>query len=269
MSWNFAGARHMQLGLFLRRALITSVRRGTVFPDRVAAVIVVAAVVAGCVLFWDRLGWDRTTIAGRPGSACRPSAWSSVILALLAMGLVSGEVASSIASERDRKSLDSLLATRLSSAEIVLGMMVAGLVRSANWLAATLPVVVLIAIVGGVQPPLVLLTAAGVGSSMFAAGGSRVAVSVYAPNRAKATAVGVGLLICVDRCSPHRPSFSCPACGLAAPGGFFTLSTGWSTAARPGWRWALFCRSLVPRPFGLDRGTLADDRAASIAAARC
>ena len=53
----------MQLGLFLRRALITLVRRGTVFLDRVAAVMVAATVVAGCVLFWDRLGWERTTIA--------------------------------------------------------------------------------------------------------------------------------------------------------------------------------------------------------------
>ena len=42
----------MQLGLFLRRALITFARRGTVFKDRVATVIMVLAVVAGCVLVW-------------------------------------------------------------------------------------------------------------------------------------------------------------------------------------------------------------------------
>ena len=46
----------MQLGLFIRRELITWARRGTVFPDRVAAVIVVAAVVAGCVLVLGSIG---------------------------------------------------------------------------------------------------------------------------------------------------------------------------------------------------------------------
>ena len=63
------GTPHMQLGLFLRRALITLARRGTVFQDRVAAVIVVAAVVAGCVSFWDRtgLGPDHDCRGGRFG----------------------------------------------------------------------------------------------------------------------------------------------------------------------------------------------------------
>ena len=120
------------------------------------------------------------------------------------------------------------------AAEIVLGMMVTGLVRSANWLAATLPVVVLVAIVGGVQPPLVLLTAAGLGSCVFAGAALAVAVSVYAPNRSRAIAVGIGLLIAwLD--FPSLSSFSCPACGLAPPVLASMPSTGWSIAARPGW----------------------------------
>ena len=97
--------------------------------------------------------------------------------------------------ERDCKSLDSLLATRLSTAEIVLGMMLTGLVRSTNWLAAALPVVVLVSIVGGVPPLLVLLTAAGLWSSLFAAAALNVAVSAYAPSRSKAKSVGIGLLL--------------------------------------------------------------------------
>jgi hypothetical protein len=43
------------------------------FRDGVAAVTL-AAVLAGCVLFWDRLGWDRATSGDRhctPGSTLR------------------------------------------------------------------------------------------------------------------------------------------------------------------------------------------------------
>ncbi len=157
--------------------------------------ILVVAVVAGCVLFWDRMGWDRTTIAGAAWFGHSTFGLLVVAQALIAMSIFFGQVAPSIASERDRKSLDSLLATRLSTAEIVLGTMVSGLVRSANWLAATLPVVVLIAIVGGVHPTAGSVAAAVVGSSVFAAGALAVAVSVYAPNRPKAISVGIGLLL--------------------------------------------------------------------------
>ena len=96
----YAGGPHMQLGLFLRRALITFVRRGTVFQDRVAAVIVVVAVVGGCVLFWDRLGWERTTIAGAALFGLSTFGLLAVILASIAMALAGARVPS-IALERE------------------------------------------------------------------------------------------------------------------------------------------------------------------------
>ena len=74
-------------------------------------------------------------------------------------------------------------------------MMVMGLVRSANWLAAALPVVVLIAIVGGIPPTLLMLTAAGLGSCAFTAAALAVAVSVSAPNRSRALSASIGLLV--------------------------------------------------------------------------
>ncbi len=89
----------MQLGLFLRRALITFVRRGTVFKDRVAAVIMVVAVVAGCILFWDRLGWERTTIAGAAMFGLSTFGLLVGILTLIAMSLSYARATPSIASE--------------------------------------------------------------------------------------------------------------------------------------------------------------------------
>ena len=51
----------MSVGPFLWRELITSVRRGTAFSDRRSAVVLMTAVVAGCVVVWNRWGWDRAS----------------------------------------------------------------------------------------------------------------------------------------------------------------------------------------------------------------
>src|SRR4051795_6167854 len=131
----------MSLGPFLRRELITSVRRGTAFSDRRNAVVLVTAVVAGCVVVWDRWGWDRISVDGATSFAHSTFGLVVAAQALLVLGLVPARVAPSIASERDRKSLDSLLATRFSAADVVLGVMGAGLLRSTNDLAALAPVI--------------------------------------------------------------------------------------------------------------------------------
>src|SRR6516164_6492738 len=137
-------------GPFLKREMVTSVRSARVIRDRLIALLLVAGVVAGCVFVWDRWGWDRTSVSGAAWFALVAFGLTAFAQAGIAIGLVVGSVAPSIASERDRKSLDSLLTTRFSSAEIVAGTMVAGLLRAANALAATLPIVVLMVFVGGV-----------------------------------------------------------------------------------------------------------------------
>ena len=237
----------MQIGLFIRRELITWARRGTVFPERVAAVIVVVALVAGCVLFWDRLGWERTTIAGAAQFGLSTFGLLMVIQTVLAMALAGR---SSIAVERECKSLDSLLATRLSSAEITLGMMAAGLVRSANWLAAALPVAIVVAIAGGIQPLLVLLTLFGLGSSVLTAVAVTAVVSIYAPNRARATAVGAGLVVCwLD--IPIISEFLQPRVWPSIPGWLLHALHGVVDSSPAGVGTGAFLPVLVPRPFGL------------------
>jgi ABC-type Na+ efflux pump permease subunit len=239
--------RHMQLGVFLRRALFTSVRRGTAFQNRVAAVILSAGVVAGCVLFWDRCGWDRTTVAG---AALFGHSTFGVLIASLALFAMALAGAPSIASERDCKSLDSLLATRLSAAEIVLGMMVPGLVRSTSWLAAALPVVVVVAIVGGVPPLLVLLTAAGLGSSLLAAAALNAASSAYVPSRTKAVSVGIGLLLAWTDL-PLLAELMLPRVWPGSPRWLVHVFQ-WLVDSHPaGVGLGAFLPTLVPRPFGL------------------
>ena len=113
----------------------------------------------------------------------------------IAIGLVVGQVAPAIASERDRKSLYALLTTQLSSAEIVVGTMAAGLLRAANGLAAALPLVVLMVFLGGVDPGLVLLSGAGLASTALAAAAISVVASVGARTRGRAVSIAVGLVL--------------------------------------------------------------------------
>ena len=185
----------MVLGPFLRREMITSVRSARVIRDRLIALLLVTAVVAGCVVVWDEWGWDRTSV--------REAAWFALVAfgliafaqAGIAIGLVVGSVAPAIAAERDRKSLDALLATQLSSAKIVVGTMAAGLLRAANGLAATLPVVVLLVFLGGVDPWLVLLSGAGLASTALAVAAISVVASVGARTRSRAVSVAAGLVL--------------------------------------------------------------------------
>ena len=139
----------MLLGPFLRREMITSVRSARVIRDRLIAVSLVTGVVAGCVLVWDQWGWDRTSVSAAAWFALVAFGLTAFTQAGIAIGLVVGQVAPAIASERDRKSLDALLTTQLSSAEIVVGTMAAGLLRAANGLAAAFPLVVLMVFFSG------------------------------------------------------------------------------------------------------------------------
>src|SRR4051812_20506206 len=102
---------HMGLGPFLRREQLTSVRRGRAYYDRLGALVLVMAIVAGCILAWEWLGWERDSVAGAATFGRLTFAMIVVAQVGLAIVLAAGQVAPGIASERDRKSLDALLAT--------------------------------------------------------------------------------------------------------------------------------------------------------------
>jgi ABC-type transport system involved in multi-copper enzyme maturation permease subunit len=176
----------MSLGPFLRRELVVSVRRGTAFSDRRGAVVLTAVVVAGCFVAWDWWGWDRASVAGAASFALATFAWIVASQAVLALWLVPALIAPAIASERDRQSLDSLLATRLSASDIVLGTLGAGLLRYGNGLAALVPVLTLIVFLGGIDLRLVLLAAVGLASTAIALAALAVVVSAGARTASRA-----------------------------------------------------------------------------------
>ena len=147
----------MLRGPFLERMRITSARRASTVWDRAIVAAVAAGLVAGVVVTWDWNDWDRASVSGSMQCALAAFAALIAVEVILGLGIVVGEVSPGAALERDKKMLDALLATRLSSAEIVLGMLAAGLVKSLTCVSAMLPVLVLLVYLGGIDPRLVLL----------------------------------------------------------------------------------------------------------------
>src|SRR4051794_31932866 len=121
----------MAIGPLLRREDVVSIGGRTLFPGRLPAAAPAGGVVGGGLTVWDWKGWDRVSVAG--AAAFSHVAFGLVVAAqvCMAIGFVL-PTARVIASERDKKTLDALLATRLSSPQFVLGLVAAGLFRFAN-----------------------------------------------------------------------------------------------------------------------------------------
>jgi len=183
----------MSLGPFLKRELMTSSWRNEMFRHRVITVAIV--VLALGVLFpaWSFGGRERSTVSGMAQFGLMAFALLVVIVGCLTLGLVIAEIAPAIAAKRDKKTLDLLLTTRLTSAEIVLGTVVARLCRCAVWLGATAPVVVLVVVLGGIDPLLALLAGACLVSWGVILAALSAAVSVCSSTAARAFALAVAL----------------------------------------------------------------------------
>jgi len=89
-------------------------------------------------------------------------------------------VAGVVADERQRKTLDYLLASCLSSGEIVLGKMAARVVLLGVFLGVGLPIFSMLSVFGGVDPNLVVLYFAASASTAFFLSAASVALSVHA-----------------------------------------------------------------------------------------
>jgi ABC-type transport system involved in multi-copper enzyme maturation permease subunit len=84
-----------------------------------------------------------------------------VLQGIVTIVLVPNLVAGAITEEKERKTLPFVLGTELSSSEIVLGKLGARLLQFAVWIAAGLPVLFLLTLLGGVDPVWVMLAEGG------------------------------------------------------------------------------------------------------------
>lgn len=240
----------MSIGPFLRLEYAGSIERGELFRDRLRAAVPLGLVLALALVVWDWNGWDRASVAGAATFAHVAFGLVVAVQACLAVALVF-PVARMIALERDRKTLDALLATRLSSLQIVVGVMAAGLFRCANGMAATLPVVILMVYLGGVDPRFVMLACVGLGSTALGVAALAVVASVESRTSVRALGAAAGLL---------QVWFVLPVVSLMLRGLFLPAVPAWLVTPV---LWALdsspfgpagsFFR-ILPRPWGIVAG---------------
>jgi ABC-type transport system involved in multi-copper enzyme maturation permease subunit len=115
--------------------------------------------------------------------------------AICVLVLTPALVAGVIADERQRKTLDYLLSSRLTSAEIVLGKLSARLLHVGTFLLIGLPVVVMLTFFGGVDPNAVVLAFVGSGTAVYFLASLSILVSTRArrPREAVSLAFVLGL----------------------------------------------------------------------------
>src|SRR5262249_54093222 len=94
--------------------------------------------------------------------------------------------AGSITEEKERKTLEYLLATDLSSREIVLGKFLSRLGNLTLLLITGFPIVALLQILGGIDPDLLLITVAATLLLMMSLASASVLCSVYSRRTRKA-----------------------------------------------------------------------------------
>ncbi len=128
-------------------------------------------------------GW----LAGRPlpnrelaELAAAAFEWLAVGQGLIVLAMVPALVAGTVAEERSRETLPGLLASRLSSAAIILDKLAARMLHVGVILAVGLPIAFLLGLLGGVDPRSVVYAYGGTLSTAFFLAALSLLVSVYA-----------------------------------------------------------------------------------------
>jgi ABC-type transport system involved in multi-copper enzyme maturation permease subunit len=177
----------MAFGPILERELLTVSRRARTFRRRCLLATLMLAVLGMYYYFATIVsGGGRISVRQTAKFAEAVFLAFALLLAFLTVWIVPAFVAGVIAGERERGSLGNLLTTRLSSAEIVFGKVIAGLLEYAACLATALPVLILLPMLGGVDPRMVLLACAAPAATALFLAGLSVLVSIGAKDGGRA-----------------------------------------------------------------------------------
>jgi len=170
---------YMDLGPIVRRELLLASRRKGTYWNRGTAGITVLVVIFLHLAVCDYLGLDRSSLDGGRRFALQTFGQIVSAMVFLTAAYVVSEVAPMIAREREKKSIDALLASQLSSAQIVLGSLTAGLLRPVSMLATIFPIMAMLVPFWGVDPWLIALMYAGICSFTFAIASVAIFESVH------------------------------------------------------------------------------------------
>jgi hypothetical protein len=165
-----------------QRELMVAVRRERVHSQRAFSAGLVLAIVLGTFGSWYY--WEAGRVTGRLMTRIAEQAflWIIGFYGACMIGPVVARSAKSIAGEKDRRTLDFLLATRLSGAEIVLEKCAACLVVGVTEMGAGLPILLLLQILGGIDLRLIVLAWVGIATTAFFVASLSIGFSTVAPD---------------------------------------------------------------------------------------
>ncbi len=184
------------LGPVVRYELITTARRGRFYVVRVVYGLCLLAQLANLFTQWGALhqggGSFDEIQAFAEDAFLQFAGLQGIALLVLIPALVSGV----IADEHQRKTLHYLLASRLSSAEIILGKLGARLVHVGSFVALGLPIVSLLMLYGGINPWNIFYVYAGTFSVTIFVTGIAIFISILArrPREAILSSYALGVL---------------------------------------------------------------------------
>ncbi len=214
----------------LKRELVALARRGGEQASRsfFAATLLMSAL--GTFTAWYY--WEAEQVTNRLMALV---AERSFVIALALHGIVliavMGQTAKCVAFEKDRRTLDFLLATRLSSAEIILGKLAAHLLVFLVTLAAGLPMMLLLNRLGGVDGWVILAAYAGIVSTGFFLAALSIWCSATAPNTRQALALAF-LSFIAWFFGPFFVTYVFPRLGIRLPD-WLRAANAWVLASSP------------------------------------
>ncbi len=172
----------MLLGPVFHAELVTTSRRRRYYAARLVYGLTLLLLVGWT---YEAASRDRSSVgpAGAPGFAFLADMASQIFATFLlaqvgaVLCLTPAMVAGTIADERQRKTLHDVLASRLSSFEIVVGKLAARMLQLVVLVLTGLPIMAMLSLFGGLDPPLILAAFAGTLTTAFAVAGLAIFVS--------------------------------------------------------------------------------------------
>ncbi len=222
----------MDITPIVNRELLTATRKTGLWWSRgVSAGILLTIALA---TFGARYYWDQGQVSDHDMMArvaFQAFEWMLVAQTGTIFGVFASRAALSIALEKDRRTLDFLLATRLSNAEIVLGKLVSSLTFLVAEFAVGLPVMLLLNPLGAIDLRLILLAYAG----LLTTGFFTIALAIWVSARAAdaRTAAGAAVLWWMTwLMGPFFVSMVFTRVGLRLPG-FLLTANAWVLTSSP------------------------------------
>jgi ABC-type Na+ efflux pump permease subunit len=182
----------LDISPIFNRELLTAARKKSPWGNRVFSAGLLLTIILAT--FGARYYWDQGNVSDHDMMAkvtFQAFLWMLLAQVVMIFGVGAGRAALTIAEEKDRRTLDFLLATRLSSAEIVLGKLAACMAFLVAEFAVGLPIMLLLNPLGAIDLRLIVLTYAGLLTTGFLTIALAIWVSSSVANARDAAGVSV------------------------------------------------------------------------------